>query len=152
MVNFLRESQTVILIVLLFWTYFFLDASICSTMAFPRKILKMLLSQFPLTFHEIHNAASISSHSLWLFLCWWMPVNFMSNKTKESITSQKLGSRDFWQIANSVLSQSKSAIHTSSIQRPKGIVFCRRTQILMTQVTLCLFSLLELIWNCTIFL
>ena len=31
-------------------------------------------------------------------------------KTKESITSQKLGSRDFWQIANSVLNKVKSAI------------------------------------------
>ena len=26
-----------------------------------------------------------------------------ANKTKESITSKKLGSRDFWRIANSVL-------------------------------------------------
>ena len=33
-----------------------------------------------------------------------------ANKTKESITSQKLGSRDFWGIANSVLNQGKSAI------------------------------------------
>ena len=33
-----------------------------------------------------------------------------ANKTKESITSQKLGSRDFWQIANSVLKKGKSAI------------------------------------------
>ena len=32
------------------------------------------------------------------------------NKTKESITSQKLGARDFCRIANSVLSKSKSAI------------------------------------------
>ena len=31
-------------------------------------------------------------------------------KTKEPITSQKFGSRDFWQIANSVLKKSKSAI------------------------------------------
>ena len=31
-------------------------------------------------------------------------------KTKESITSQKLGSRDFWRIANSVLNKGKSAI------------------------------------------
>ena len=30
--------------------------------------------------------------------------------TKESITSQKLGSRDFWQIANSVLNKGKSAV------------------------------------------
>ena len=33
-----------------------------------------------------------------------------ANKTKESSTSQKLGSRDFWQIANSVLNKDKSAI------------------------------------------
>ena len=32
------------------------------------------------------------------------------NKTKESITSQKLGSHDFWWIANSVLNKGKSAI------------------------------------------
>ena len=33
-----------------------------------------------------------------------------ANKTKESINSQKLGSCDFWQIANSVLNKGKSAI------------------------------------------
>ena len=33
-----------------------------------------------------------------------------ANKTKESITSQKLGSRDFWRIANSVLNKGISAI------------------------------------------
>ena len=33
-----------------------------------------------------------------------------ATKTKESITSQKLGSRDFWQIVNSVLNKGKSAI------------------------------------------
>ena len=33
-----------------------------------------------------------------------------ANKTKESITSQKLGSHDFWWIANSVLNKDKSAI------------------------------------------
>ena len=33
-----------------------------------------------------------------------------ANKTKESITSQKLGSCDFWRIANSVLDKGKSAI------------------------------------------
>ena len=33
-----------------------------------------------------------------------------ANKTKESITSQKLGSREIWQIANSVLNKGKSAI------------------------------------------
>ena len=33
-----------------------------------------------------------------------------ATKTKESITSQKLGSRDFWQIANSLLNKGKCAI------------------------------------------
>ena len=33
-----------------------------------------------------------------------------TNKTEESITSQKLGSQDFWQIANGVLSKGESAI------------------------------------------
>ena len=33
-----------------------------------------------------------------------------ANKTKESITSQRLGTRDFWQIAQSVLNKGKSAI------------------------------------------
>ena len=33
-----------------------------------------------------------------------------ANKTKDSITSQKLGSPEFWRIANSVLNKGKSAI------------------------------------------
>ena len=33
-----------------------------------------------------------------------------ATKTKESITSQKLGSQDFWRIANNVLNKGKSAI------------------------------------------
>ena len=33
-----------------------------------------------------------------------------ANKTKESITSQKRGSEDYWQIANSVLNKGESAI------------------------------------------
>ena len=33
-----------------------------------------------------------------------------ANKTKESINSQKLGSCDFWQIANSILNKGKSAL------------------------------------------
>ena len=33
-----------------------------------------------------------------------------ANKTKETITSQKLGSRDFWRIVNSVFNKGKSAI------------------------------------------
>ena len=33
-----------------------------------------------------------------------------ATKTKETITSQKLGSRDFWRVTNSVVNKSKSAI------------------------------------------
>ena len=44
-----------------------------------------------------------------------------ANKTKEPITSQKLDSRDFWRIANSVL---KVNLLYPSIQRIRGIVFC----------------------------
>ena len=36
LLTFLRGSQAVILIVLLFWIYLSSDASICSTMAFPQ--------------------------------------------------------------------------------------------------------------------
>ena len=43
-----------------------------------------------------------------------------ADKTKDSITPQKLGSRDFRRIANSVLSKGKSAIP----QRLGGAVFC----------------------------
>ena len=57
-----------------------------------------------------------------------------ATKTKESITSQKLGSWDVWRIANSVLNKGKSAIPAIP-----------RTQFLMTLVSLYLFSLLELI-------
>ena len=33
-----------------------------------------------------------------------------ANKSKESITSPKLGSQDFWRLANNVLTKDKSAI------------------------------------------
>ena len=80
-----------------------------------------------------------------------------ATKTKESITSQKLGSRDFWQIANSVLNKGKSAIspllngpdrRCCLLHLIKQNYFLKnfpRTQILMTLVSLYLFSLLELI-------
>ena len=78
-----------------------------------------------------------------------------ATKTKESITSQKLGSRDFWQIANSVLNKGKSAIpplfngpEVLSSASDKANYLLKtfpRTQILMTLVSLYLFSLLELI-------
>ena len=78
-----------------------------------------------------------------------------ATKTKKSITSQKLGSWDFWQIANSVLNKSKSAIpplfngpEVLSSGSDKAKLLAKtfpRTQILMTLVSLYLFSLLELI-------
>ena len=45
-----------------------------------------------------------------------------ATKTKEFITSQKLGSWDFWRIANSVLNKGKSAI--PPIQWTRGVLFC----------------------------
>ena len=75
-----------------------------------------------------------------------------ANKTKESITSQKLGSRDFWRIANSVLNKSKSAIpplfngpEVRFSASDKAKFFAKNflgTLILITQVSLYLFSLL----------
>ena len=78
-----------------------------------------------------------------------------ANKTKESITSQELGSCDFWQIANSVLNKGKSAIPPLFDGRKCCLLHLikqncllktfLRTVILKTQVSLYLFSLLELI-------
>ena len=77
-----------------------------------------------------------------------------ANKTKESITSQKLGSQDFWQIANSVLNKGKSAIPplfnspevlSSVSHKPKLFAenFSKNSNlILMFQVSLYLFSFL----------
>ena len=42
-----------------------------------------------------------------------------ANKTKEFITSKKLGPSNFWKIANSVINIGKSALYTSSIQQPR---------------------------------
>ena len=80
-----------------------------------------------------------------------------ATKTKEFITSQKLGSWDFWRIANSILNKGKSAIHplfnsleVLSSASFKAKLFAEtflRTFILMTWVSLYLFSLLELVWN-----
>ena len=78
-------------------------------------------------------------------------------KTKECITSQKRGSRDFWRIANSVFNKGKTAI--SPLFNAPDQRYCLlhlikqnyllkgflRTLILMTVVSLYLFSLLELI-------
>ena len=80
-----------------------------------------------------------------------------TNKTKDSITSQKLCFLDFWWIANIVLSKGKSAI-SPLFNGPEVFLIKQNcllktflgTLILMTQVFLYLFSLLELIWNCII--
>ena len=182
--TFLRESQSVILIVLLFWTYFFLAASICSTMAFPplgnaENVVVSVSIDFSsnskrgihfiawlMTILVLMNASGFCEY-VWVGIDVYIPhrkyqvkshsspwfsasfaaaivhrnhffhfyqkdkssdskVKFRqasnhckrvlevakfayANKTKESITSQKLGSHDFWRIANSVLSKSKSA-------------------------------------------
>ena len=78
-----------------------------------------------------------------------------SNKTKESITSQKLGSCDVWRIPNSVLNKGKSPIPSlfnslemlpSAFDNTKFLLKTfLRTLILMTQVSLYLLSLLKLI-------
>ena len=75
-----------------------------------------------------------------------------ANKTKESITSQKLGSQDFWRIVNSDLNKGKSAapplfngLVVLSSSSNKASTCLLKTLILMTQVSLYLFSLLELI-------
>ena len=73
-----------------------------------------------------------------------------ATKTKESITSQKLGSRDYWRIANSVLNKGKSAI-PPLFNGPEVLLKQNyllktfpRTQILMTLVSLYLFSISNL--------
>ena len=55
--TFLLGSQTVILIVLLYWISFFLLMLLFvpQWLSLHWEILIMLLSQFPLTFHQIHN-------------------------------------------------------------------------------------------------
>ena len=64
--TFLLGSQTVILIILLFWIYFLhlLLVFILQWLSLHWEILVMLLSQFPFTFQLIHNGMPISSHSL----------------------------------------------------------------------------------------
>ena len=76
-----------------------------------------------------------------------------ANKTKESITSQKRGSMDFWRFANSVPNKGKSAVPplfngpgmlSSASNKSKLLAEnFLKTLILMTQVYLYLFSPLE---------
>ena len=56
--TFLLGFQTVILIVLLFWISFFLLALVFFLLWLHWEILIILLSQFPLTSHQIHNGMS----------------------------------------------------------------------------------------------
>ena len=58
--TFLLGSQTVILIVLLFWIYFFLlmQVFVLQWLSLHWEILVMLLPQFPLTFQLINNRIS----------------------------------------------------------------------------------------------
>ena len=72
--TFLRGSQTVILIALLFWTYFFLLmlVSLLQRLSLHCEILIMFLSQFSLTFHQIHSGMPF------FILCWlgWCSGSF----------------------------------------------------------------------------
>ena len=67
-----------------------------------------------------------------------------ANKTKDSVGAQKHGTQDFQQIASSVLNKRKSAMSFAS-DKAKLFATFPRTPIMMTQVSLYLFSLLELI-------
>ena len=82
--TFLLGFQTVILIVLLFWIYFFLLTLVfvLQWLSLHWEILIMLLPQFPLTFHHIHRGWPVSLHWLWLFLCWlgWSLWSFFDNR------------------------------------------------------------------------
>ena len=71
--TFLCRSQTIILIALLFWTYFFLLmlVFVLQWLSLHWEILIMLLSQFPLTFHQIHNGMPHFISRLWLL---WYPL------------------------------------------------------------------------------
>ena len=83
-----------------------------------------------------------------------------ATKTKESITSQKLGSQNFWLKVFSAKVNLLYLVYSMDrrcclLHLTKQIYLLKtflRILILMTQVSLYLFSLLELIWNCIIFL
>ena len=77
-----------------------------------------------------------------------------ANKTKESITFQKLGSRDFLQIVASVFNKGKSVIPppinelevlSPTSDKVKLLKTFIKTLILMTQVSLYVFFFLELL-------
>ena len=69
-----------------------------------------------------------------------------ATKTKETITSQKLGSRDLWRIANSVLKKVNLLYLLYSMdQRCCLLHLIKQNYLLKTLVSLYLFFLLELI-------
>ena len=78
--TFLSGSQTVILIVLLFWTYFFLLMLVFVLQCFPSTW--KFWSCCCLSFHWLSilftTGCPISLHSLWLLLCWlgWSSWSF----------------------------------------------------------------------------
>ena len=109
------------------------DTGICSTMAFPPlgnsdHVVVSVSIDFPATSQQdapFHRIAYDYSCADWdglrdhlrdvpwddIFKVGASAAKLAcANKTKESITSQKLGSRDFTRIANSVLNKGKSAI------------------------------------------
>ena len=65
MVNFSTRIPNCALMVLLFWTYFFLLVLVfvLQWLSLHRESLIMFLSQFPLTFHKSQNGMLHSSHS-----------------------------------------------------------------------------------------
>ena len=71
----LLRSQAVILIVLLFWIYLFLLmlVFVLQWLSLHWEILIMLLSQFPSTFHQIHNRTAPASAAASKF-CEWVQV------------------------------------------------------------------------------
>ena len=83
-----------------------------------------------------------------------------ATKTKESITFQKLGSWDFWQIVFSTKVNLLYLLYSMDwrccllhlIKQNYLLNAFPRTQIVTTLLSLYLFSLLELIRNCIIFL
>ena len=95
-----------------------------------------------------------SNYCKWVFEA--ASVTYASKK--EPITSQKLGFRDVWRIADSVLNSVNLLYLPYSTARSFCLLHLIKqncllktflgTLLRMTQVSLCLFSLLELIWNC----
>ena len=55
--TFLLGSQTVMVLLFFILTFY---TSICSTMSFPHWEILIMLSQFPLTFHQIVNGMPVS--------------------------------------------------------------------------------------------